>query len=90
MVHRIEVSSKIPDARAEVRKRHLQISGFPVDNVEIVDVYAQLKTDLEKAGERLDEFDLLIGASAKVNRFTLVTGNVKHFARIPGIKIYEI
>ena len=39
MVHRIEVSSKIPDARAEVRKRHLQISGFPVDNVEIVDIY---------------------------------------------------
>jgi len=58
-------------------------------NVEVIDVWAQLKADLERGGERLDEFDLLIGASAKVNELTLVTRNIKHFKRIPGLKIYE-
>lgn len=57
-------------------------------NIEIVDVYAQLKVDLERAGERIDEFDLLIGACAKVNALNLVTRNIKHFERIKGIKIY--
>ena len=58
-------------------------------NVEVIDVWARLKADLERGGERLDEFDLLIGASAKVNELTLVTRNIKHFKRIPGLKIYE-
>ena len=64
--------------------------GVEVKNltVEIVDYYAKLKQNLEKAGQRLDEFDLLIGATAKVNTLTLVTRNLKHFQRIKGLKLY--
>lgn len=58
-------------------------------NIEIVDVYAQLKAGLERAGERIDEFDLLIGACAKVNALILVTRNIKHFRRIKGLKLYR-
>lgn len=58
-------------------------------NVEVVDFYAQLKADLERIGQRLDEFDLLIGACAKVNELTLVTRNFKHFKRIKGLKLYK-
>lgn len=57
-------------------------------NIEIIDVYAQQKANLEKTGERLDEFDLLIAACAKVNEFSLVTRNLKHFKRIKGLKLY--
>ncbi len=41
MAHRIEVSSRIPDTRAAVRKRHLESIGFSgrIGNVHIVDVY---------------------------------------------------
>ena len=34
-----------------------------------------------------DEFDLLIGVTAKQNKLTLVTDNVKDFVNIEGIKI---
>lgn len=64
--------------------------GIEVKNltVEIIDCFAQLKADLGRAGERLDEFDLLIGACAKVNVLILVTRNIKHFGRIKSLKLY--
>jgi len=40
MAHRIEVTSVVPDTRAEVRKRKLADLGFPsVQDVELIDVY---------------------------------------------------
>jgi len=54
----------------------------------IVLTYARLKTQLEKQGRRLDEFDLLIAASALENNFTLVTENAKHFSRIKDLRIF--
>ena len=39
MAHRIEVSSTIPDMRASVRRRKLQRLGFPVQQVQLSDVY---------------------------------------------------
>ncbi len=56
-------------------------------SVEMVIEYAKLKVDLEKIGQRLDEFDLLIGATAKSLGLTLVTKNMKHFKRIPQLKL---
>ena len=55
----------------------------------IVLTYARLKTKLEKQGRRLDEFDLLIAASALENNFTLVTDNAKHFSRIKDLRIFN-
>ena len=34
-----------------------------------------------------DEFDLLIDVTAIENKLTLVTGNVKDFERLDGVKI---
>ena len=49
--------------------------------------YAEVKTLLEKMGNRLDEFDLLIGTTAKLNSLTLLSGNNRHYQRIPGLKV---
>jgi len=35
----------------------------------------------------LDDFDLIIASCALANNMTLVTNNVRHFARIKGLKI---
>ena len=35
----------------------------------------------------VDDFDLLIGATAIQAKITLVTENLKHFNRIPNIKV---
>ena len=55
---------------------------------EIIKIYAQTKLLLEKKGEQLDDFDLLIGATAVASDAILVTDNVKHFVRFPKLEVY--
>lgn len=54
-----------------------------------LDIFAKEKSRLKKQGNRLDDFDLLIGSSAVENKMILVTNNVKHFSRIKNIKIQD-
>ncbi len=49
--------------------------------------FAELKSTLRSQGNLIDDFDLLIGASAVANDLVLVTENVKHLERIPHIEI---
>ena len=49
--------------------------------------YGPLRADLEGAGPRLAEPDLRIAAIALSRDATLVTGNVRHFARVPDLRI---
>lgn len=50
-------------------------------------IYGKLRADLEKQGITIGEPDLRIAAITLTNRLTLVTGNVKHFEKIPGLSI---
>ncbi len=54
-----------------------------------LDIYAKEKARLRKAGQPVDDFDLLIGATAISNGLTLVTNNVDHLGRMEGIKIED-
>ncbi len=49
--------------------------------------YGDIKSLLRRQGLLIDDFDLLIGCTALQYELTLVTENVKHLARIPGIQI---
>ena len=51
--------------------------------------YGEIRHSLEHAGQRVDQFDLLIGATALHHGMTLVTSNLKHFLRIPGIEVED-
>ncbi len=46
-----------------------------------------LRAELEKKGTPLDLADLEIAAIAIAGEFVLVTGNIKHFQRIPSLLI---
>ena len=52
-----------------------------------LDVYAKEKTRLRKKRLPLDDFDLLIGATAISNNLTLVTRNLSDFERLKGIDL---
>jgi tRNA(fMet)-specific endonuclease VapC len=54
---------------------------------ETLGTYTFEKARLEKLGLRLDDFDLLIGATAIHYGLILVTNNVKHFERMKGLSI---
>lgn len=61
---------------------------FPIYAIgDILKTYARIKADLEQSGGRLDSMDLLIAATALEYNLVLVTGNAKHFSRIPGLRL---
>ena len=53
----------------------------------VMETFASLKADLEGQGKRLEDFDLLIAATALVLNYCLVTNNERHFSRVPGLEI---
>lgn len=56
---------------------------------EVAQEFAEMKAILERAGQRLEDFDLLIAATAKVFGLILVTRNIKHFERVEGLRLYK-
>ena len=52
-----------------------------------LDIYAKEKARLRKAGTIIDDFDILIGATAIKQNLVLVTNNTDHFIRIKGIDL---
>lgn len=54
---------------------------------ESLEHYARIKATLRAEGKMLDDFDILIAATAIVNDCILVTNNTKHFERIDGLTI---
>jgi len=70
-------------------KVHRVADIFPVIEISmtIIDTFAHLKADLNAKGIVVDEFDLLIGATALSMNYSIVTNNVKHFEKIPDLTI---
>lgn len=54
---------------------------------EALELYGDIKAELERKGTPIDDFDMLIGSSAIYNKLIMVTDNVKHLNKLPGIKI---
>ncbi|MBP5377247.1 MAG: PIN domain-containing protein [Bacteroidaceae bacterium] len=51
--------------------------------------YGEIRHSLEHTGLRIDQFDLLIGATAIHHNLILVTSNTKHFDRINELKLED-
>ncbi|MEN6560578.1 MAG: PIN domain-containing protein [Acidobacteriota bacterium] len=49
--------------------------------------YGRIRATLERQGRTRFEADLQIAAIALTHRLILVTGNVRHFEGIPGVKV---
>lgn len=58
-------------------------------NGEDAEAFGRTKAMLYAAGCPLDDMDLLIGTSALVSGYTLVTHNIKHFSRIAGLNVED-
>lgn len=50
-------------------------------------IFGQLKAELRKQGQPLADFDLLIASTALISKRTLVTNNLRHYTRIPDLKV---
>ena len=73
-----------------IEKRILpQVTVLPYD-VSIARVFGQIRAQLEEAGNILADADLQIAATAIYHGLELVTGNLRHFSRIPDLRINKI
>jgi predicted nucleic acid-binding protein len=62
---------------------------LPFD-VAVARVYGQIEAMLRKGGRPLADADLQIAATALHHGLELVTGNVRHFERVPGLSLNRI
>jgi predicted nucleic acid-binding protein len=53
-------------------------------------VYGEIQAHLAAAGQGLADADLQIAATAIRHNLSLVTGNLRHFARIPGLRLEQV
>ncbi|MBI4556511.1 MAG: type II toxin-antitoxin system VapC family toxin [Candidatus Hydrogenedentes bacterium] len=53
----------------------------------VIETFASLKASLGKSGAVLDDFDLVIAATAITLGYKLVTNNERHFRRVPGLEV---
>jgi predicted nucleic acid-binding protein len=65
---------------------HLTILPF---DEECAPVFGELKASLEKRGVPRSEPDLRIAAIALRHKLTVVTGNIKHFAGLPRLRVED-
>jgi len=84
--------------RSPGRERHLRnvdtrvlpaVTVLPYDTGSARE-YGRIAAVLERQGRRLADADLQIAATALQHGLRLVTGNVRHFERIPGLEIERI
>ncbi len=76
-------------------EKHREIVQAFQENIQILpifnslSIYGKEKARLRKAGSLIDDFDLLIGATAMGNDLMLVTNNTKPFARIESLELED-
>lgn len=84
--------------RSSARERHLAnirqrvlpaVTVLPYD-VAVAEVYGLLSARLEESGQALADADLQVAATAVYHNLELVTGNLRHFARIPKLRCKSV
>lgn len=84
--------------RSRARDRHLEnieqrvlptVTVLPYD-VAVARVYGRIRADLESQGRPLADADLQIAATALHHGLTLVTGNLRHYERVPNLEISAV
>jgi len=79
--------SRAPEANRQLVRSFL--TTLPVVDLDeaSTQVFGEAKAMLERQGRRLADADLLIGAIAAARQATVVTGNRRHYERIPGVNV---
>jgi len=82
-------------AKSQAKKKNQHVLENFLTGIQILpifpalDIYASEKARLQKSGKIIDDFDLLIGATAVSFDLVMVTNNTNHFNRIKDIKLED-
>jgi predicted nucleic acid-binding protein len=83
-------SERAPFHLENIEERVLpSVTVLPFD-VAVARVYGEIEAGLRKGGRPLADADLQIAATAIRHGLELVTGNVRHFERVPGLVLCRL
>ena len=81
-------NSKTPEKLREIVEAFIpKFAVIPI--YDSLDIYAKEKAKLRQAGFLIDDFDILIGATALNHNIVMVTNNVAHLGRLDNIIIED-
>ena len=92
-ISEITIAELLYGAAYSQSEKHSHEVEIVLENLTLVPIYDSLptyaatKAHLRRNGQLIEEFDMLIGSSAVHHGYVMVTENLDHFARIPGIEI---
>ena len=80
-----------PDPQATLAGLRAFLSDFAILPLTdpIVEHFARLRALLRQRGQLIPDMDLLIAATAMTEDLALITRNVRHFARLPDLQLYQ-
>lgn len=55
--------------------------------LDVARIHAQLCADLDAQGQTIGANDVIIAATALAHDLTVITGNVRHFERVAGLRV---
>ncbi len=87
MKYGVENSKTIEAMRTVVEGFIPKFFILPIYNA--LDIYAKEKAKLRRQGLLIDDFDILIGATAVANNMIMVTNNIAHLSRLDNIVIED-
>lgn len=73
---------------ARFRRFLARFALMPLDDA-VMERFALIRADLRQRGQLIPDLDLLIAATALEHNLTLATRNLRHFQRIPDLRIYQ-
>lgn len=82
------LKSRRPNAMAELEEFLTRHAIVPFGEAEFR-VYARIRAYLETNGMKIGPNDLIVAATALAAGATLVTHNVREFARVPGLSLVD-
>ena len=83
----VENSTRREHNRENLRKFLSQVQVIPI--FDALDTYASEKARLRATGIVIDDFDLLIGATAITHELVMVTNNTAHFKNLNHITLED-
>lgn len=86
LLYGVENSLNVPKNLLALTMFLSNVEILPYDENASID-YGLIRAELEKKGEPIGPFDMLIAAHAKSLRITLVTNNEREFRRVKGLNI---
>ena len=85
LLHAAAKSARPTENRREVERFAARLETLPFD-AQAADHAADIRATLERQGQPIGGYDLLIAGHARSRGLTVVTGNLREFTRVEGLR----